>query len=96
MDKHDAWKTQFSDPKIHEENGCSKCHEYHLDKDQVDDNSQKGYSCCVDQIAEWIKEQKRCAIHPHAYFESVLARMRYGLGFKSMCEGCNQKWREEL
>jgi len=89
MDKHDQWKTQFADPKIHEECGCEKCHEYHLDEQQVEGNSLRGYQCCIDQIAQWVAEGERCPIHPHAYFESAKLRNDYGLGLKSMCEDCN-------
>lgn len=91
MDKYDQWATTFNDPKIHEEDGCPKCHEEHLDQEQVDENCNKEFQCCIDQIAEWVTANKRCPYHPHSYYESALARENLGLGFKAMCEGCGEK-----
>lgn len=85
--------------RIPEDCTCSECHDGHIERGEVEDNSDNtDFQCCVDQMDIWIEDGERCEKHPKAYadiFDPVLFKENrvdlkgYRLGF--FCEECEAK-----
>jgi len=55
---------------IPDECNCSECHMFHVEQNQVEENSDNtDYQCCVDQMDIWFEDGTRCERHPKSYCE---------------------------